>query len=158
MGITDRTDTMCDCGETETMEHLCMCKTCPNSCSIEDLCLARDNALDVAQIRAQKSKVKFLHHKEKIIPGAAKPYPVDCANIVLDKYKPIDTDKLLRLGQENVFPTALILYYYPAIPSSLLLRDMAKTKSRNVRLYVCKRDIGLNKSWERSEMIIDCVN
>lgn len=53
-GIIDGSDITCDCGEPQTGEHLLTCENCPSSCSLEDLWLARENALDVARYWAEK--------------------------------------------------------------------------------------------------------
>jgi len=53
-GIINEQDFKYDCGATQTMEHLLVCKNCPSSCSLEYLWLAKDNAMDVAQYWADK--------------------------------------------------------------------------------------------------------
>lgn len=42
-------DSKCECGEVQTVNHMYQCPLCPYSCSEQDLMLADDNALGVAQ-------------------------------------------------------------------------------------------------------------
>lgn len=50
----DHQDAFCDCGEIQDMAHLMNCRNCPNTCSLDDLWNAEQNAIDVAQYWAQK--------------------------------------------------------------------------------------------------------
>lgn len=40
---------LCDCGEQQTIQHLCQCVLCPSMCTMKDLIAASPNAIDVAQ-------------------------------------------------------------------------------------------------------------
>ena len=38
----------CECGEIQSMQHLCACNLCPTMCTKEDLVNSRDNPIKVA--------------------------------------------------------------------------------------------------------------
>lgn len=47
-------DALCECGEIQSMEHLLNCHNCPHTCTLDDLWLAKENAIDVARYWAER--------------------------------------------------------------------------------------------------------
>lgn len=53
-GIIANDDVLCECGEVQNMTHLTTCELCPSTCTLDDLWLANNEAVDVARFWAER--------------------------------------------------------------------------------------------------------